>query len=224
MDAVWALVPVKSLAHAKSRLAPALDPAERVALAGHMARDVLTALRHCPGITGIALLAADDSARALAEAFGCRMLADDPALDLAANLQAAVGALAAAGARTVIIVPTDLPTLIAADIESLLARSGAGVTVVPAAVDGGTNALALTPPGAGACLFGPDSARRHLEAARQRGAAAQRLELPAFARDVDSVDDVLWLCSRKTGGSAWDYLNRSGICARLRQQDSQRTA
>ncbi len=224
MNAVWALVPVKLPGHAKSRLAPALNPAERVALAGHMAHDVLGALQACPGISGIALLAADGDARDLAGQFGCRILPDDPHLDLSANLQVAAAALAADGARALVIVPTDLPTLTAADIAALLAGLGPGVTVVPAGMDGGTNALGMAPPTAGECRFGPDSARRHLDAARQRGVEARRLDLAAFARDVDTVDDVRWLCDQATSSRARDYLERSGICARLQQRDPLRTA
>jgi 2-phospho-L-lactate guanylyltransferase len=216
MNAVWALVPVKSPAHAKSRLAPALSAAERAALAGHMARDVLAALRAAPSLTGIALLTADAAGHALATEFGCREFPEDAQRDLCANLDAAAAALAAEGANAVIIVPTDLPTLAADDVQALIASLEQGVTIAPASMDGGTNALAMAPPGAGPCLFGADSARRHLDAARRRGVAARRLELPAFARDVDSVDDVLWLCGQESGGNARRYLDHSGICARLR--------
>jgi hypothetical protein len=75
----------------------------------------------------------------------------------------------------------------------LLAVPRDGITVVPATVDGGTNALAMTPPDAGECLFGLDSARRHLTAAHRRGFEAALLPLPGFARNIDTVDDVLWL-------------------------------
>lgn len=215
MTNTWALVPVKTLAGAKSRLAPALTPAERGELASCMASDVLRALRACPAIAGIVLLARDDEAGELAREFDCRVVTDDPQLALAANLQEAAAVLAREGVRTLLILPTDLPTLTAADVGALLAAHAAGVTVVPAERDGGTNALVLTPPDAAPCLFGPDSARRHLDAARRRGLTASRLELPAFARDIDTVDDVLWLCSQADGGTARDYLVRAALCPRI---------
>lgn len=224
MPTTWALVPVKSPAQAKSRLASALSAAERAALAGHMARDVLSALRGAPGLAGIALLTADAAGSALAAEFGCREIAEDPGLDLCANLDAAADKLGADGAGIVLIVPTDLPTLVAADVQALLEQLGPGVTVAPASMDGGTNALALGPPGAIGCLFGPDSARRHLDAARRRGLPARRIELAGFARDVDSVDDVLWLCSQPRGGRARRFIERSGICLRLRRERRHRTA
>jgi 2-phospho-L-lactate guanylyltransferase (CobY/MobA/RfbA family) len=76
----------------------------------------------------------------------------------------------------------------------------------------------MTPPGAAPCRFGRDSARRHLEAARQLGLPARQMALPGFARDLDTVDDVLWLCEQPGGGEARRYLETSGICARLRSR------
>ena len=238
MGAIWALLPVKAPGQAKSRLAAALDEDERASLARHLTRGVITALQGVHGITGVALLGSDPQARDLAREAGCRWLADDPALGLSGNADAALVTLAAAGAGTVIIVPADLPLLGAADVEALLAAHAGGVTVVPAASDGGTNALAMTPPGAIPCRYGPDSARLHLEAARQRGIPARYLataehpglpgvwcQAPApgppagFARDLDTVDDVRWLCAQPGGGAARQYLEDSGICARLRARD-----
>ena len=219
MNHVWALVPIKPLTQAKSRLASLMSQPERAELARHMMRDVLGTLRATPGLAGIALLTPDGSSAALADEFDCVTLMDDPARDLSANLEAAAIELAAGGADTVLIVAADLPGLVPGHVSALLAAHRGGVTVVPAAMDGGTNALAMTPPAAAQCLFGPDSARRHLEGAQRRGLAAALLPLPGFARDVDTVDDLLWLCSQPAGGAARQYLDRSGICARLLRQD-----
>jgi len=219
MNAAWTIVPVKTLAQAKSRLGPALDQAERAALSRLMSEDVLRALRACPGLSGTAVLTADAAMRGVAHEFGCSVIEEDPALDLSANLQAGSRQLAADGAHTVVIVPMDLPTLEPADVQMLLRAHQSGITVCPAVRDGGTNALAMTPPDASDYLFGPDSASRHLDAARRRGLAATRLEMPAFARDVDTVDDVIWLCGQPGGGAARQYLERSGICARLLGED-----
>ncbi len=214
-DPVWALVPLKPPEEAKSRLAPQLDPAERAELARHMARDVLAALRGARTVAGIALLAADDSAAALAGGLPCRLLADEHPGNLCASLMAAARRLGTDGAATVLIVPADLPALTGADVDALLAAHRGGVSVAVAARDGGTNGLVLTPPGAIPCLFGPDSAARHLAAAHERGLVATRCTLPGFARDIDTVDDVRWLCEQTPGTSARDYLDRSGICARV---------
>jgi 2-phospho-L-lactate guanylyltransferase len=215
VSGAWALVPVKPVAHAKSRLAPVLGADERAALSRCMLRDVLAALTTAPELAGVALLAPAGSAAEPAAEFGCRELVEDPALGFDANLELAAARLAAAGAATVAIVPADLPTLTAADVGALLAAHAGGVTVAEAAADGGTNALVMTPPAAGRCRFGPDSARRHVEAARLRGVAGARVGLAGFARDIDTVDDVRWLCAQPGGSAAQRYLEAAGICGRL---------
>ncbi len=224
LDPVWALVPVNPPQTGKSRLAPLLSPDERAELARHMAHDVLAALRGAPAIAAVALLAADESAAAIAGDLPCRLLADERSGDLCASLTAAARRLGAEGAATILIVPGDLPALTAGDVDALLAAHRGGVTVAVAARDGGTNGLALTPPGAIPCLFGPDSAARHLAAARERGLVATRLALPGFARDIDTVDDVRWLCEQATGAAAREYLGRSGICARVLARRETRSA
>ncbi|CAG0944458.1 2-phospho-L-lactate guanylyltransferase [Gammaproteobacteria bacterium] len=216
MKATWALLPIRSLEGAKSRLAALLDADERATLARCLAQGVIDAARAARGIDAVAVVTGDTAARALAESAACRWLPDDPALGLSGNVDAAMALLAAEGARTVVVVPADLPLLAPADIEALLAGHGPGVTVVPAATDGGTNALAMTPPGAAPCRFGRDSASRHLQAALERGVAARQVAVPGFARDLDTEDDVRWLCAQPGGGTARQYLEQAGICARLR--------
>lgn len=223
MSATWAVVPVKGAPSAKSRLAEGLSADERAALARHMAEDVLAALAAARGLDGIALLAPP----AVAAQFGAglRLLADDPAAGLNGNLDAAAATLAREGAGTLLVVHADLPLLAAADVEALLAAhraaaaGGPAVTLAPAAADGGTNGLAVSPPGALPGRFGPDSARRHAEAARARGIRCTSVALPGFARDVDTVDDVAWLCATPGGGRTREYLAGSGLCARLQRAD-----
>ncbi len=214
----WALVSVKSPARSKSRLSGVLTPAERGALSRYMAADVIAALRESGQLAGIAILSGD----ALPDlpALGCssRVIADDPALDWCGNLQRAAKQLEAGGAGTLLVVPADLPTLRPADVRELLAAHRDGLTVCPAARDGGTNALVATPPSATEFLFGLDSARRHLESAMRRGFTATRLEMPAFACDIDTPDDLRWLCEQRVDSTARRYLDEINLPARLRAE------
>lgn len=227
MSATWAVVPLKGAPSAKSRLAEGLGAAERADLARHMAEDVLAALGAARGVDGIALLAPPGVAAEVAAggparaAAGLRVLHDDPAAGLNGNLDAAAALLAREGAGALLVVHADLPLLAAADVESLLAAhraaaaQGPAVTLAPAARDGGTNGLALSPPAALPCRFGADSARRHREAAARLGIRCTSVDLPGFARDVDTMDDVAWLCATPGGGHTRRYLAASGLCDRL---------
>lgn len=215
MNAVWAILPLKPADSGKSRLAAGIGAAERTALMRCMATDVLQALRDCPRIAGIAILGNGEPAASLAREFSCRLLADDASGNLCANLDRAAALLAAEGAGTLLILPADLPGLTGRDIDNLLAAHQGGVTVAVAARDGGSNALLLTPPAAINTRFGPDSAARHIAAAEAQGLQATALNIPAFARDIDTADDVRALCNQSGDSATHRYLHTSGICARL---------
>jgi 2-phospho-L-lactate guanylyltransferase len=218
MNNVWALVPVKAPARSKSRLSPWLSREECAELARWMAADVLTALRDSKLLTGIALLGDGMALDVAGVDENCRLIAEDPQLDLCANLQRAAAGLAAEGVETLLVVPADLPTLRPADVRELLVARRSGVTVCPAARDGGTNALVSTPPDAVEFLFGPDSARRHIEAAARRGFKTTRLELPAFARDIDTGEDLRWLCAQPVDCATRRFLEEIGAPQRLSQR------
>ncbi len=202
MATAWALVPIKPFPAAKSRLSAALSREECEQLAAGMARDVLRALIAAPEIAGIGILTGEASLARFPEAAGARLFAETPGGDWCADLAT-----------------SDLPTLAAGDIRALLAAHTAtseGVTVA-AARDGGTNALVVTPPTIIPFRFGPDSAAAHLAEATQRGVASQRLDLPAFARDIDTPDDVRWLCQQRVACATIAWLRASGLADRLKQ-------
>ena len=126
--------------------------------------------------------------------------------------------LAAQGVRQLLVLPADLPTLTASDVRRLIEGHHGGLSLCPAARDGGTNALLLSPPTAIPFLYGPDSARRHLEAAQARGIAARHTDLAGFARDIDTPDDVYWLLEQRIACATLAWLSYSGIRDRLSQQ------
>lgn len=215
MSNVQALVPVKSFADAKSRLEGPLTRAECARLSEEMVKDVLRALTACQGIGSIAILSDEPRLATLAEAATARLLPERPGAGFVTALAEAAGELAAGGARTLLVIPGDLPTLSATDIQAAIDGHRGGITVCPA-LDGGSNALLLTPPDAIPFLYGPDSAARHLAAAGERGLTATRLELPAFARDIDTPDDVRWLLGQRIASATVAWLRAGGIAERLK--------
>lgn len=216
MPAPFALVPLKDFALAKRRLDGVLSREECAHLAECMARDVMRALQATRGIGGIGILGQGPGPAALAAECGAELLPDGGAGDYRRALDAAVARLSARGLPSLLVLPGDLPTLASTDLRALLAAHREGVTLCTAARDGGTNALLLTPPDAIPCLFGPDSARRHLEAAAAVGIAGQAAEVPGFARDIDTPDDLHWLLRQRVACATLAWLKASGVAARLR--------
>lgn len=218
MTGAWALVPVKPFARAKTRLDGLLTRAECAQLAAQMLLDVLRALGATPLISGISLLGNEPQLAALSAGSGAQLLPEPPGDDYRKALGNAAARLAAQGVRHLLVLPADLPTLSAADVTRLLESHTDGISLCPAARDGGTNALLLSPPTAIPFLYGPDSAKRHLEAARARGIPARHTELAGFARDIDTPDDVHWLLEQRIACATLAWLKSSGIRDRLRRQ------
>jgi len=215
MSAVWALVPVKKPEQSKSRLLSVLQPDECAMLSRSMLMDVLGAIGGARSITDIGVLTDDPEVAALARQLGHHVIDDDSAGDLCSGLDKAARYIRLHGAKTVLVVPGDIPTLTAEDIDGLIERHATSLSVCPAIRDGGTNAIVCTPPDALPFQFGKDSARRHLEAAEKIGLQAERLALPAFFRDIDMPDDLAWLMSQNQDTNTIRFLRQSGVAARL---------
>jgi 2-phospho-L-lactate guanylyltransferase len=187
-----AVVPVKSLSAGKSRLATALGRERAEALALAMLEDVLAALARVPGLDAVAVVTPDAEVAAAAERSGARpLLGDDPGLDAA--LARAAHELGPAGADGFLIVLGDVAGARADELARLLAALDAGppprAALAPSR-DGGTAALARRPAGAFPSRFGPDSARRHREAAAAAGVPLVELDLPSLALDLDDEADL----------------------------------
>jgi 2-phospho-L-lactate guanylyltransferase len=215
MNDVWALLPVKALRLAKTRLASLLQPQECASLSRAMFMDVLAALEEAQHISKIAVLTNDEDVAALAARLGHVVIADPSDGALCDSLDAAARQIAALGAKTLLVIPADVPTISARDIDELLERHTTGLSICPAIRDGGTNALVCSPPNAMAFQFGPDSARRHIDEAAKHNVPHARLPMHAYFRDIDTPDDLAWLANQATAPNTLRFLREAGIVARL---------
>ncbi len=217
-DGLWAAVPVNLFAQTKQRLAPLLTREERAGFAGAMLADVLSALTRTPALAGLIVVTGDARAAALGQAAGALVIADDDNAGTSVAVAKAARHLAGAKRRGMLVVPADVPLITPADIESIIAahRAAPSVTLVAASADGGTNALAVSPPDAIAFHFGDDSLRRHREAAAAGGIEAQVLELARLGHDIDRPDDLAAFLRQPSPTQTYAYLQASGIAQRLR--------
>ena len=191
----WAIVPLRGLETAKTRLGGELDAEERLELVVAMAVQTLEATRGSSRLAGTLLVTADPAAARLAERFGARTLVQRIAGLNAAIREAraiAVGELATA----IAVLPIDLAAVSAATIDDLLGsadRAPAGrplVLVVPDRHGAGTNILVVAPPTAIDPAFGTDSREAHRAAAAAAGATYLEAGGP-LTLDVDTADDLL---------------------------------
>ena len=189
------LLPVKRLSRAKSRLAGALEPGERLLVARALWQD---ALELCERSDFLRWWIVSDDADVAAEA--SRRGFDtvrDRGDGLNSALQEGVRAAGAAGAASVTVLPCDIPLGRPEDLRDLLDTGATSdVVVVPAGRDGGTNGLYLAPPELLSPRFGPASLTAHLILARRLGVRCSILSLPRLALDIDTPDDVGALLTR----------------------------
>ncbi len=192
---IYAVVPVKTLAVAKSRLQSALSAAERAGLVESLLQGVLRALAESGVIAVTAVVSPDPRARTLAVALGAVGL-PDPGGGLNAALEAVRTWAVAQGATALLVLLGDLPLLAGRDIAALAALLAATPDDDPTAVlapdrrDGGTNAMLLRPPGALPFAFGLDSYHRHRAAAAAAGVAVRLYRAPGTAFDLDTPGDL----------------------------------
>jgi 2-phospho-L-lactate guanylyltransferase len=186
-----AILPIKTLDDAKTRLAEELDPRPRRALVEAMFSDVLVALRRATLVDEVLVVSRDHNAQRIAGGYGA-MVSDDE--DTGHNDAAGRGIdrAVALGADRVLLVPGDTPLLDPAEIDGLLGRplQPPCVLIVPDRHGTGTNALLLAPPNAMKPSFGPGSHDRHHLHATAAGITAETVEVPSLALDLDTPEDL----------------------------------
>jgi 2-phospho-L-lactate guanylyltransferase len=211
-----AIVPVRGLERAKTRLGEVLDPEERRALVEGLLRRTILAAIMTTGIRAVAVVSPDPDALAVAADSGAVTLAQGGG---GLNDGLADGRTWARemGATALIVVPADLPAIAPAELERVLdaARdvlaagrsagnpAGALVALVADRAGQGTNVLLLSPPGAIPFQFGPGSHAAHAASATSLGAAYLELGGP-LGLDLDTPEDLLDAESAGLGGAATD--------------------
>jgi 2-phospho-L-lactate/phosphoenolpyruvate guanylyltransferase len=188
----WAIVPVKPFASAKTRLASLLNEAERAALSREFLAHTLDVLAQVPAITRTLVVSRDAAALEMARAAGLSALPEQGAQGLNAALTVAARAAREGWAEAVLVLPTDLPLLTAADVRQILTEDTGGpvMVVVPDRHDQGTNALLLRPPEAVPFAFGDGSFARHQALAERVGVRVRVCRLQGAAVDVDVPEDL----------------------------------
>jgi 2-phospho-L-lactate guanylyltransferase len=185
----WALVPIKSRAECKGRLAGWLAPAERLRIVREMAGRVLAAARETRWIDHVAVVSPERDSVPMDV-----LVLDDPGCGLNPALDFARNKLVDRGADELVVLPADLPLVTAADIDLLVTlgrRTGFALATDTACT--GTNALFLKPADAFRFQFGPDSRRHHLAEAARLGTSPVYVRTRGLEFDLDRVEDLIHL-------------------------------
>jgi 2-phospho-L-lactate/phosphoenolpyruvate guanylyltransferase len=204
-----ALIPVKALSSAKSRLASYLSQNQRETLVLDMLHHLLHVLLDSELFEQVSVVSADVRVLEHAHLWGARPLIEEqhghnPALHAAALRMQTVaaplaGALAKEGfmsdkdslSEALLTISADLPLLTTQEICCLLKQSAQYEVVLAPARDGtGTNAILVRPPLIVPYVFGPHSLHRYVEAASQKHLSHKIYYSTGLALDIDTIDDL----------------------------------
>ncbi|MGH3744423.1 MAG: 2-phospho-L-lactate guanylyltransferase [Mycobacteriales bacterium] len=193
-----AVLPVKELAIAKSRLGA--GPEARAGLALAMARDVAAAAASCPAVN--AVLVVTDDPLVADKVPADRVEPDVPRAGLSAAVAHGASAALSRWPRAgVVVLAADLPALTSTALSEVLAALVDGRGVVADSAGTGTVLLATRPGTALAPSYEGASFAAH------RAGGAVDLTAVAAAgvrRDVDTVEDLAAALVLGVGPATWD--------------------
>jgi 2-phospho-L-lactate guanylyltransferase len=193
MSRVRIIVPHRGLSAAKTRLAPVLDPEERVALARTLLAGVLRVARQ--SVDDVVVISPAAQLASIAAEVGARLVVQR-GLGLNSGLDQARADAIADGVELLVVLHGDLPNLTPDDVTALIAAVDAqrGVAIAPDRLGTGTNGLAMRPPGIIGFQFGAGSFAAHLAEAEVAGMAPAVVRRPGLAFDLDTPQDLArWL-------------------------------
>ena len=148
-----------------------------------MLGDVLAA---CLPLGPTRVVTSDAEGSALARDAGAEVVSDPGGGQGAAVAQA----LAGVDPGAMVVVNSDVPCVIPADVRALLAATPAGGMALVEAYDGTTNALSISAPELFVPAYGRDSAVRFRAHAAGLGLESLSVAIPNLADDVDTVADL----------------------------------
>ena len=183
-----ALIPVKALDEAKSRLAGYLTLHQRKNLVLDMLHHVLQVLQQSNMLEQITVVSPDLQVLDYARIWGVHALIEElPGHNAALH----AAALQETGTTALLTISGDLPLLQPSDIRALIERSLRYPVVLAPSRDGtGTNALLVQPPLALPYLFGVNSLYKYVRAAKERQLGSTIYNSIGLALDIDTIDDL----------------------------------
>ena len=196
---IVAIVPMKPLILAKTRLSEELTQPARMALSRSLLRRVLRAISGpFPGLPGNSavesawVVGGDSDVRRVAGEEGALWL-EEAGPDINGTLRHAFQRAFDLG-KAALFLPGDLPFVKSRDIDGMARASGhlRNITLSPARQGGGTNGILVPPdlPQPFYPLLGPDSFRNHLAQAASSGISVAIFYSPGLGFDLDTFEDL----------------------------------
>ncbi|TCJ99262.1 2-phospho-L-lactate guanylyltransferase [Nocardia alba] len=189
MHTVHAVMAVKQIGRAKSRLASVLSAEQRAQLVLSMFTDTVVAAAAVPELVSLTVVTPDPLVAARAIELGAHVLDEPPAGADPLNTALAAGAADVRdrhGPTALLALQADLPALRPSELADMLAVAAGARSVVIDHTGTGTAALLVDSGAPLSPRFGADSARAH----RADGAVPLAGHWPGLRCDVDTPEDL----------------------------------
>lgn len=198
------LIPVKSFAESKKRLADHYSAADRAALAAALCEDFFRTVTQVTGIDDVFVVSQEPCALAWARNNRWETIVETVQISESHSVDAASRTCAEQSVDALLRLPIDIPLMTPHDIEALFrqAEDASTMVIVPSRDGTGTNALLRSPPNLFPSHFGPGSFARHLDEAKRCGARVHIMRNPRIELDIDEIDDLRALAGLPRSDSA----------------------
>ncbi len=190
---IWAVIPMKPIRLAKSRLSGILTQEERQQLVMSLFSHTLSELKASNVLNGILVVSADPIYQNYCDQKHVHFLQEIKTAGLNASINLAAEALLKRHADAMLVIHGDLPLLNQADLIPLIEQTPSpGVGLVMDRHQAGTNILFTVPPKVIPFCFGENSLIKHQEAARECNIPTHTILSESLSLDIDTPEDLLF--------------------------------
>jgi 2-phospho-L-lactate/phosphoenolpyruvate guanylyltransferase len=206
---IFALVPVKRFESSKSRLSSVLNVVERKELSELLLTNTLSVLTQASAISEIVIVSSDEVAMEIARRSGAEVLRESKDNGVNAAIAQADDYSFENGAEATLVIPQDLPLLVAADVNMICRKAESPdrcLVVCPSIRYDGSNALLRKPSRLLKTSYDEDSFNAHIRAATKSGIPIKVFLSKRIMLDLDTTEDIKILMNQGITNLPLDYL------------------
>ena len=197
----FAIVPIKKLENAKTRLSSLLDTDDRIHLSLLMLQDTLQTLSVVQSLTQIITVSADKRIEEIALKYGANFLLEEKERGVNSAISLADNYCIKEAADATMVIPHDLPLLDSIYISKaceLAENESRCIVICPSFRYDGTNMLLRKPPSIITTFYDSDSYNAHVKAATRLGISVKLLFSKGLMHDIDTPEDVSAIIKEET--------------------------
>jgi 2-phospho-L-lactate guanylyltransferase len=202
----YAIVPVKTFASSKKRLAGLLTVDQRINLSEAMLYDVLNSVTNCNSISKTIVVSKDEKILSIAREFGTTIVKEQE--ELGVNAAVALTDDICRDSDASIVIPQDLPLVQPSDLDAFCnsTKNENCIIIAPSHRYDGTNALLRKPPNVMKTHYDEDSYEIHLKKAKEKNIPAKIIMNRRLMLDLDEPSDITRIMSEDSDTRTVTYL------------------